>query len=300
MTRQLLELPPELLVHILSLLSVQDLLRFSQASRHARSLANPNIHSLSLGVRLIYPNDVIGRVDIKTSLRLGHMPLALTHRLRSSDGNDDQVESSDDTEAEEMAQRDCDPKIIWVRIYQAHLYNHIALLRFHDALLGSILCRHGQILQKLHLCLWTLTTNVAVSIAKLSALRSLSINIDATQCARPTLRHYMAQQRLEQNKAWTVLARNALWTHHVHTLKIENANLNHSQLSNLLHQTRTCEELSLRNCQFIGKELWLLLGSTWRGRATLQRLTVAECGSLLDECSLNAIGQLHGLQVRFS
>lgn len=53
MVYQLLELPPEILAQILSLLPVRTLLKFSEISQHARSLANSNLHTLNLGIRPI-------------------------------------------------------------------------------------------------------------------------------------------------------------------------------------------------------------------------------------------------------
>lgn len=53
MTRSLLDLPPELLSQILESLPVQALLRFSQTSRLARTLANSNLHTLNLAIKPI-------------------------------------------------------------------------------------------------------------------------------------------------------------------------------------------------------------------------------------------------------
>jgi hypothetical protein len=50
MTRSLLDLPPELIVHTLSYLPIPALLRFGQTCRHSQSLANSSLHTLSLGI----------------------------------------------------------------------------------------------------------------------------------------------------------------------------------------------------------------------------------------------------------
>ncbi len=304
MTRKLLELPPELLVHILALLSVRDLLNFSQASQQCRILANSNIHTLNLGVLLTSPFYITRRADIKRYRRIQHRLLDLASAqpppVPPSDRDNEQLRSSNDVERRKSTQKNNDSDTIWVRINEAHMYDSRSLLRFHDALFGSILHRHGQVLQHLHLCLWTLTPSVAQSIAKLSALRTLSIKIETNQHTQPILRHCRLKERTEPDKGWNILATNAAWTHHLRALKLENADLKHSHLSALLQNTRICRELSLQNCQFIGNELWTMLhSSTWQGRATLQHLAVGQCGGLLDERALTAIGQLHGLQVSY-
>lgn len=58
MACRLLDLPPELLAKILKLLPVRSLLRFSQLCRLARTLANSNVHTVSLAVQAIHnPTD---------------------------------------------------------------------------------------------------------------------------------------------------------------------------------------------------------------------------------------------------
>lgn len=300
MARQLLELPPELLVHILALLPLRALLSFSETSHYARSLANSNLYTLSLGIRPVQTSCHSSRLSTSRHRQLQYWASALVDSTSDVPPirGDEYYRSSLDKKTHKTSDEDLDPHMIWVRIPQAHIYDYSTLLYFHNALFRSILLRHGSMLQNLDLCLWTLSTKIAKAIAQLSALRTLSIRIEDNQYARAVPRTCMARERLEQDRAWSVLAGSAVWTHHLHALRIEKADLNHEQLATLLRGGRSCRELALSRCNFIGKELWEFLGGAWKGRTALQRLSVAECGSVLDDAALNAIGRLEGLQVR--
>ena len=302
MVRQLLELPPELLVQTLALLSLHDLLKFSQTSRYSRLLANSNLHTLSLGVHLTRTSYLSRRLDSRRYTQLDYWPLALEEDGTApsssvqTDEESRRVSSAEDPETADDDDDD-DHNMKWVRLPHAELYDYATLYNFHDALFESVLLRHGTMLQTLTLSLWTLTTKVARSVAQLSALRSLTIKIEEDQCTRAVSRPCIAQERVEQDRAWSLLAKTAVWALALRVLRIQNAGINHSQLATLLHSTRLCQELSLTKCNYLGKRLWVILAGSWPGRATLQRLVVAGCASFLDDAALEAIGKLNALQV---
>lgn len=251
MARSLLDLPPELLSQILSILSVRSLLKFSQTSRLSRTLANSNLHTLSLAIQ----------------------PL----RSRAA--------------ANYCEQKHC------VRVQNANICDYGMLLKFHNALLTSVVTRHADAMQALDLSIWTLTVPIANAVSNLFALRSLSIRIEDDLYARAMPRSSIAFEKEEQDKAWDLLGQNAVWKHRLRRLKIQNADLTTEQLARLLEQSKGCEELWLSGCKFISKDVWVFLGNEWEGRTTLHRLHVAECEWPLDEESLEAISGLTGLQV---
>ncbi|KAF1942154.1 hypothetical protein EJ02DRAFT_346160 [Clathrospora elynae] len=187
------------------------------------------------------------------------------------------------------------PYDVWLRIPDAHTYDYMTLLSFQSALLRSILLRHDSVLQTVTLSIWTLTTKTAEAIARLIALRSLSIRIEGGAYGLNVPRSHMAIERVEQRKAWSLLSSKAVWRSRLYTLRLENADLNTEQLVDMLRETRCCAELWLSWCRFVGKELWKFLGE-WRGNRALRVLGLAECGGVLSEATLGVIGGLGGLQ----
>ncbi|KAF2867216.1 hypothetical protein BDV95DRAFT_503111 [Massariosphaeria phaeospora] len=189
-----------------------------------------------------------------------------------------------------------DPYNVSVVIPDAQAFDYLTLLSFHTALTTNILFRHGSTLRNLHLSLWTLTEPTSRALASLSALRVLSIRIEAFPHLRAVPHSRFAQQRVEQHKAWSLLASTAAWAPRLHALRIDGAELNTRQLTTLLRPSRWCRELWISNCAMVGPELWTFLASEWEARSALQVLGVMNCGGQLDEHVLDLIGALDGLQ----
>jgi hypothetical protein len=249
----LLTLPTELLNRILSTLPVPSLLSFSSTGQQARTLANSNLHDLSLGIQ----------------------PLCSYTASRT-------------------------PYDIWLRIPDAHTYSYLTLLNFQSALVNSILARHGLMLQHLELSVWALTVPIAEAIAHLGALRSLSIRIESGVYRRGLSRSCRSLEREEQHKAWELLSKKAVWRSRLTALRIEDADLGTEQLAILLGDSRCCRELWLNRCRFIGKEVWEWLRSEWHGRDKLKILDVCDCGGVLGDAAIDAVGKMKGLQVSHS
>lgn len=188
---------------------------------------------------------------------------------------------------------------IYMRIPHARTYDYTTLLKFHNALVHSILVRHADTLRTVNLSLWTISTPIAKGLSALYALQNLSIRIEDDMYARAVPRPYIALERREQHKAWNLLGQTAVWKDRLRTLKIENADLNISQLAALLQYNRRCQEMWLGGCRYIGKDLWQFLGCEWDGRLALRSLHVAECGRSLVEEDLAAISGLRSLQVSY-
>jgi hypothetical protein len=259
----LLELPPELLIQILTTLPVKPLLKFSQTSRYARALAYSNLHTLSLA---IYPSRRSSRNN-----RL--IPTHLEPKLQSH--------------------RDHDPHKILVRIPQAWDFDYPTLLSFHTAVVADILNRHACTLHNLDLSLWTLSIPIAKAICTLPALRSLSLRIESVQYVP---RPYLNVQRKEERTAWDLLAVAPTWPSQIHTLRIENAEVTTGQLSSILSKTARLADLHLRGCD-------MLTGSFWESSslASLHSLRVIDCSNVhMKETALDAISKMIELQVRQS
>ncbi|KAF2632635.1 hypothetical protein BU25DRAFT_405962 [Macroventuria anomochaeta] len=253
MLTRLLDLPSELLLQILATLPVKPLLRFAQTSHYARSLAYSNLQSLSLA---IYPSH---RSSWHNKLFIAqHKP---KHALHAA-----------------------------IQIPRAWDFDYTTLLTFHNKIVASILSRHASVLQKLELTFWTLSIPIARAIAKLPALKELNICIETVQAVP---RAYMNVQRKEEGKAWALLPCSPSWTHLIHTLRIENAKINTSQLHCLIAGAGRLRELALRKCDMLTSSLW----DTER-LSSLRHLSITDCANVhANSTALEAISKMQRLKV---
>jgi hypothetical protein len=261
MSTHLLDLPAEILNQILTPLPTTSLLRFSETSHYARSLANANLHTLSFGIAPLNP-PFFNLLDL------------------------DQSTSS--TTKGSYA--------IWLHIPTAQIVEYWTLLNFQSALVTSILKRHGAMLQHLEISVWALTLPMVSAIARLRALRCFSLRIERSAMGREQ-RSCIAVEREEQGKAWNLLTKETpVWSRRLVALRLENCDLQVEQLAVLLKESRGCGELGLDRCRYLDRALWTFLAK-WQGREKLRVLDVAECGGILGEEARAAVGSLHGLQV---
>lgn len=262
----LLDLPTEIISQILAPLPTSSLLRFSETSHHARTLANANLHTLSLGIA---------------------PPTLSRPKLLNID------QTSEPTSTTSNSTKS--PYSIWLQISKAQTYEYWTLFNFQSALVTSILKRHGTMLQHLEISVWALTLPMVSAIENLRALRRFSLRIERIIGGR---RSCVAVKREEQEKAWELLTKSTpVWSRRLMALKLENCDLKVDQLAILLKESRDCEELGLDRCRYFGKGLWTWL-MEWEGTGKLKVLNVADCGGQLGDVSRMAMGKLNGLQVR--
>lgn len=216
MTLPLLKLPPEILLQILSNLSIQPLLRFAQTSHYACSLAYTDLKALSLAICPSHRASWHNKLFIHQ-----HKP---AHNLHAA-----------------------------VQIPQACDFNYPTLLTFHNKLIAGILRRHASTLQKLELTVWTLSPPIASAIVTLPALKELSIRLDSTQ-AMP--RAYTSLQRREEVTAWDLLAATPSWTYLLQTLQIANAELSATQLLGITDGATGLRDLRLSSCEMLTSSIW--------------------------------------------
>lgn len=257
----LLELPPELLLQILSPLPTKSLLQFAQTSHYALSLAYSNLHTLSLALAPTYQS-------------IWHAKLFAATQF-----------------PEPPSHPDYDPHAVQIQIPQAWDFDYPTLLTFHNKIISSILNRHACALQKLDLTLWTLSIPIAQALAKLPALRDLSIT---TASAQAIPRAYTSPQRREESRAWNLLAMTANWTRRVQILRIENAEIATAQLCDLLSKTETLQQLTLHQCDMLTSTLWPA-----PALEQLHNLRITDCINIhIQQPALDAISKMQGLQVR--
>jgi hypothetical protein len=251
MSVRLLNLPPEILLQILSKLSIKPLLRFAQTSQYARKLAYTDLQALSLAVCPSHQDS-------------WHNKLFAARR-----------KPEHDLHASVQIPRACD-------------FSYTTLLTFHNKIIASILDRHAQTLQRLELALWTLSASVAESIKTLSALRELSIRIESVHTVP---RAYLCVQKREECKAWTVLASKA---NSIHALRIENAEINASQLLDIVGGAAQLRDLSLSGCSMLTSSIWDVTGLT-----KLHKLSILRCPNIhVSDTAVQTISTMHRLQVR--
>jgi len=216
MALPLLNMPPEILLQILSHLPIAPLLRFAQTSSYARSLAFTDLHALSLAILPCH------RAPWHTNLpTTQHKPI---HRLQAA-----------------------------IHIPQASDFDYPTLLTFHNKLVASILTRHACTLQKLELSLWTLSPGIARALTSLPALRKLRIRIERTQAVP---RAYVALQRTEESAAWTALACAPSWMHSLRVLSIEDAGVGAAQLLGIVDGAAKLCDLRLSSCDMLTSSIW--------------------------------------------
>ena len=108
------------------------------------------------------------------------------------------------------------------------------------------------------------------------------------------------RQREHEREAWDLLTTRAVWASRISALRIEGGGLGTGQLEMLLSKNHWCRELWLCKCPGVDGKLWNFLGNEWEGRTALEVLSVMKCGGQLDQAVLEMIGELKGMQVRFS
>lgn len=239
MSTSLLQLPPELLLPILALLSTRSLLKFSQCSKYARSLANSSLHTLNLE---FYPPPY--SKDFYLPRRHLLPTKSTTHVIPSSTSCLDRKYACPTSSIKDTrhSKKDKHPHKTIIRMKGALNYDYGTLINFQSALLSNILSRHDHALRNINITVWSFTVPIAKAISRLHALRQLSINIQDCYYARSAQRKYAH----EQSAAWEVLANS--WSASLQTLSIDNADIEEVQLFKLLTSNSKCRELRLKSC----------------------------------------------------
>ena len=261
MPLSLLDLPPELLLQILSTLPTNPLLRFAQTSQYARKLAYSNLHVLFLAISPSCQSPWYNKL----------IPDAYSPKLPSHP--------------------DYNPHKLLIRIPQAWDFDYSTLLTFHNKITTSILHRHASTLRKIDLTLWTLSIPIAKALTDLPALRDLSIRIESMQIIP---RACLALQRKEEHEAWGLLASTPAFLSQICTLGIENAQVDVHQLRALVSGIKTLRELRLSKCGMLTSSIWNISSLT-----CLRHLCITDCLNMhVNETALETISRMHKLQVR--
>jgi hypothetical protein len=282
MLPHLLSLPTEILSQILSSLPLSSLLRFSETCHRSRTMANANLQTLSLGIAPL-PS------PYQSLLVLPKPPARTAAAISSSSSSHHHHTYYYDT---------------WVRVPNMSSYEYNTLSNFQAALVTSILHRHGSVLQRVELSIWSLTVRMATALRSLHALRSIALRFDNGAGERGHGRHvprsHVAAERAEQHKAWKVLARwpPPVWSKRLTAFRLDNADLTTEQLGVLLWESCVCRELVLERCRFVGSEVWGVVAD-WCGVQGLWVLELVECGGVLGTEAVRAIGKMEGLKVCF-
>lgn len=259
------DLPPELLIQVLTYLPIRSLLQFSETSRFSHKLAVTSLHTLNLGV---YPSRV--------ARSLGDI-------AASSDPSD---------------------RSISLLIPDVEALSESALFAFHSKLISTLLHRHSTSLRHLTLRLWTLSPAIAAALVQLSGLRSLTLRIDnpfgnaqrASRSPSPASRRPVAGfHAAEERIAWLALAHP--WPS-LRELRIDGGDGSVAMLQALLTANPRLDALWIADCPRIDPELFVFLTAEWEGRARLKELGFEGCHGLEME-HLDMVGGMESLQVGY-
>jgi hypothetical protein len=286
MSPSILDFPPELVHHILTFLPLRSLLKFSETCHGAHGIAKSSLHTLSLE---IHSSRWVAQISRLSATEYPRLKSAISAFPRPDDPYDISCSIGDFIDYMNKNY----PYRASVIIPGGSNIGPMTLLAFHTALTKRILTNHGATLQHLELSLWTLTLPVAKTLASLPALRTLSVRFNELPYLRGIPRKIFACQKDEQRQAWSLLTESAVWAPRLKALRIECADITIEQLSTLLRKSRQCRELWLCDCDAIDSKLWGILEREWKGSI----LGVMHCGHLLNEESLDSIGNLKNLQV---
>lgn len=293
MVISLLELPTEILIGVFSSLSLRDLLHFSETSHYARFLTNANLHTLTLDF-CSTPQPTKSRSY--DSARRTQSPKRTSRSPRTIQAALDISKHLSKLPSKPQITPVNDLNRAAIHIPDATSYNYTTLTHFQAALTTSILTRHAVGLRHLDLSVWALSVPIANALVEITALQSLSITIAKCPYVRLVPRSCILNRREEEKKAWAVVARSETGFARLKNLKIGGAEVNVGDLLSILRGS-TCKSLALAKCNVIGKELWDVMRKEWTGWNKLESLQLSECGGVLDDSVLVALGAMTKLRV---
>ena len=233
-SKNLLHLPPEIIVRILSYLHIHSLLQFSLASHQCHNLSRLSLHTITFG---IYPSRTSKNL---ARLGAGKNLQCLTDTVPSL------VDPIDDRD------------IAAVVIQDSSALDRSTQLLFHNRLIQSILLRYEAGLRTLNLTIWRLDTDMAEALKQLKGLKSLSLRVrNPFNPMKPLV--------LEDKKP--VFNEKDIWSRHLstawkglRTLRLEGIQLDDPKdVSTILLANSQMQELILTNCGNIGDRIHELL-----------------------------------------
>jgi hypothetical protein len=261
------DLPPELVLRILSQLSLRPLLDFSLVSNNCHTLSRLSLHQLSFG---IFPTRLSSHIS----------------RLSASTTLGDIVDDRQDRYI--IAEENC----VTLIIPEADILDIATQVSFHDALNRAVLDRYANGLRILDLSVWRMERGIAKALCGLSGLRSLTLKID-----NPFFRRRISRMDdtllQEQTGVWALLA--GAWTR-LRVLRLEGVSATADELLDTISENDGLEELWLTRCDRLAGEVLGLLDK-WEICPRLKCLGVVESPATVKIEDLNFLQHYKRLEV---
>jgi len=268
----LLTLPPELLLRILSYLPLKALLTFSLTSQYCLAFSHNALPDLAFA---IYPSRLAR--NLAYILDLGGPP----------EDDDNTINPNTSAVSALLPKSPRKSNRITLLIPQAESVSQTTLLAFHDALHQSILLRYAVGLRVLDLSIWRLGRSIAAALRELRGLVSLKLEVRDPFVFEGVLMG-------EEEGVWDALV--VAWKG-LKKLGLGGMGITAAELGTLLKRNWGIRELWLKRCEVVLSGIWSVLRE-WEGRVNLMRLGFVECGVVTMDC-LEAFRELEGLQVSF-
>lgn len=271
--RNLLQLPPELLIRILTQLSLRPLLRFSLISRRCWELSNESLSHLSFGV---FPDRVSERMAW-LSQRDG------THCSTTVPVPNVPAYPIDESDAARLI------------IPGASALDRQTLTRFHNELTCKVLERYASGLRVLDLTVWYISQEVGDALSKLRGLKCLRLRV-----INPFHRH-----RLGRAYFASALERD-VWSHgslrealtNLRCLRLENVDMDEERdIAVLLEKNPALQVLVLNDCPRTANKIRTILQGL-KGEGQMKELHIASYRDILSEKTIEFLNAAMSLKVR--
>ncbi len=278
------ELPPELVLRILSYLPLPSLLSFAQTSRSSMTLASASVHTLSLGIYTSRIASLMGK--------LSHCGTTTTPPSRKNSSACTKGTAADSDPFGDPE----DPYAVSI-VMPPELTQSLSIItKFQNGLASLVVSRHAAALRNIDLSIWSLDASAAEALAKCKRLRTLSLRLD-----HPYVRHREIDRRHwdraagEGSTVWNIF--DGAWGN-LEAISLEGAGITDWQLQRILEANPSLKEVSVSNCQLLGKDIWRFLAKSWEGRQRLRVLKfMASASKEVDSSILDCVKHLTGLEV---
>jgi F-box associated protein len=261
------DLPPELILRILSQLALRPLLDFSLVSNNCHALSRLSMRRLSFGIFPTRLSSHISRLSTSTTLR------DIVH------GRPDRFI---------IAEENC----VTLVIPEADILDIATQVCFHDALNRAVLDRYANGLRVLDLSVWRMERGIARALSGLMGLQSLTLKIENPFFRRRVSRTDDSLLQ-EQRGVWSLLA--GAWTR-LRVLRLEGVSATAEELLDTISGNDDIEELWLTRCDRLAGEVLGMLDQ-WEVCPRLKYLGVVESPATVKVEDLDFLQHFKTLEV---
>jgi hypothetical protein len=268
---RLLDCPPEILIRILTHLSLRTLLRFSLVSRKCRDLSNQSLTHLSLAV---FPNRLSEKMARLSRDEITNRGTVFTLRNVPEYPIDDE-----------------DTAI--VIIPDASALGRQTLIKFHNELISKILHRYASGLRVLDFTAWSLSKEVGDALSQLKGLKCLRLRVSNPFTRQHAKTHYATPT---ERDIWQLGLRDA-WTN-LRSLRLQNVDMNDEEdLAVIIEKNPQLQVVVLHECDSTATKIRALLQGL-KGSSKMKELHVAANREMCGMKTIRFLDAAWSLKVR--